>query len=561
VIEQMNHFAGCGECLHYLLRDRSLIGASELHPLLQQFIYFVREAAEHRPLMRLEVDWPFRERIHRPLDPHGREAERVFKSLIREHGSELRDAFRAFVEIAPQELIRDYERRQSFLRERQLGEGRAVGRRARVEDGTIPLGQNEGPEDAARRLAGSVEQLLNGGFYDQAIAEHPTVHRLFQFISNKFENLGQSLEFLDWLRVKHPSLDVAGDIPGEKAVELVSRFCEERGYSNAVTFAGEVEQWLRGEGDATLLRRLWNFVLRANPTHRHYGYSTPPFARYKSVPMHGMFLFLSTGDFPSFIEKHWEDLNQLTGQHLDVYYSKADLKRRVSGYETLEQFKTLEVRATDLPALVLWQESLKDAQAVPLGRLGHSDVVEVVKRIVQGIREKQALKEISAATCAWVEDRLVQVQSLESGGYVKNKFIINGGENVQVFNEPQGKTVAVAASHGAIVSGNTFHMDDAVDLSLTDEDAEKLRLAVGRFQAAAEKGELSRSLASEASANVWRVLEARESGDGEQTKAAISKWHQWFGGLDGKALKVLASVADVASLGLPLAKMLGFPVP
>lgn len=107
--------------------------------------------------------------------------------------------------------------------------------------------------------------------------------------------------------------------------------------------------------------------------------------RYQQVRFHGLFLFLSTGDNNQFINNYLGDLHFLTQRHLDIHYCPRDLPTRTSGYEIVEKVGNLELRADQLPALLLWQGRMDTAKAIPLRDLQQQDVFEVVQVAVQAI--------------------------------------------------------------------------------------------------------------------------------------------------------------------------------
>jgi hypothetical protein len=121
-------------------------------------------------------------------------------------------------------------------------------------------------------------------------------------------------------------------------------------------------------------------------------------------------LFLSAGDFPKFVKTYWEDLNHLTGDYIDIYYSDDDVERKISAYETKNEFRSLRVLPMALPALVIWQDSLKDACVVSLERLSHDDIFDLMKLIVQKIQLGNSLLEIHRESVEFVQRKTLAMQ-------------------------------------------------------------------------------------------------------------------------------------------------------
>lgn len=461
VVAQMGHFARCGSCFGHIPGPDHI--PVSIHPLLRQFVtyadengfsYWVREALNERYDSPRHVRDFFRMRD-------------LFPYAIHRVGSRLEDEFRFFVERCSCTLVRSYEIKKRSTSGR---EGRPKGQHP--DHGAEPITPIESPEQAAGRLVHSVQALLRGGYYDQAIAGAPQLYRFLALATDLPTDLAQSLEFLAWVLDQQPELDIAGDIPSEQIAALVQAFCEANNYSNAASFGRTVESWMSGVASETTLQRLWRFVRR----HRRHRFTSrsgvAPFRRYQSVRMHGMFLFLSTGDFPSFIDKHWRDLNALTGDALDVYFSKEDLKKRVSGYETLAEFKSLSVPVVQLPGLVLWERDLKDAQAVPLAGLRHDDIVEVMKRVVHRIGEGDRLEEVVRSATDFVFSLLEERRSSVSE-WVRTKIVINGGDNIM------GDRNDIDISGGQVGAiGAHAHAHDMTFNQIWHDQSKKLELPI-----------------------------------------------------------------------------------
>jgi hypothetical protein len=331
--------------------------------------------------------------------------------------------------------------------------------------------------------------LLRGGYYDQAIAADHQLSRFLAISTDFPEDLAQSLEFLAWVLDQHPDLDVAGDIPSDQLNVLVQTFCEANEYSNAGSFGKTVQRWMSGAASETILQRLRSFLWDRHDHRLPLGSKASPFRRYQSVRMHGMFLFLSTGDFPAFIDKHWRDLNALTADSLDVYFSKEDLKKRVSGYETLSEFKSLRIPVVQLPGLILWEQSLKDARAVPLGGLEHDEIMEVMKRVVHRIGAGDSLEVVvDSATdfaTSLLEKRRPGITEL-----VNTKIVINGGDNIMNDKyEVSGQAGAVgrhAHAHDMAFNQIWAEQSKSVDLPALAAELSRLRVAMREEASTAE---------------------------------------------------------------------------
>jgi len=559
---QMKHFAGCGRCMEYI-REGGRMGPRRgrtpvyrepeqnegvLHPLLQGF---TRWAQGSELEMRLRG-------MHYPGLNRSESSPNEFARLMRRIGDELRELFHQYLaetrERAP-EVIEHYVR---WRREREGREPPLLEGRHRVEESTQPLGPNESIEEAAQRLSESVRLAIGSGFYDQRLAEEPRFALLMSSLAmDTPENLAQTLAFLSWMRGREPGLAVTGNIPAAELEVLALQFCEERGYSNARSFSKEAKRWLSGAGSPRVVDRIATFLglgRRAKPPDGRMT-SDNPLDRYASVRFHGLFLFLSSGDFPTFIDAHWRDLHHLTGDDLDVYFSQKDLSERTSGYKLAARLKDVPLRVDALPALLLWEDRLETSVTVPLQGLKHGDVVEVMKTIVQGIRDGCTLRTIAergAASAVEFRAKAERGVVVQSGASL---LIYNGGVMGDIYRNEGG--VVGAMGPGAVVHDNVFHQDarkllSTVTLSAQDAPAiTKLAEAIAGRQvegvSLAERMDGARHLAS--------LAEAAQAGT-EQAES-VAGWRQWLASLGERSQKVLAVVADVTTLAAPVAKLLG----
>jgi len=469
-IEQMRHFSKCGECIHYAReRAEECIFWAPLHPLLLNFINYSDQTGFQQWICE-ELQNSHNKTIWR------REEEEIFRDAIRLVGRRLLEEFMRFIEESPSEIVQDYE-----IEKRQSRHGMAIRARGNIphEEDTIPITQMEDIEKAAIRLTFSVENLLQGKRYGKEVQE-----RCLAYLSPFSENISQSLEFLDWLSTKYPKLNIVGDIPSEKIDSMVQLFCEEKKFSNVASFNKSVKRWMKGEAPENVLNKIFSFLLaKKSDGSRSNG---SPFNRYQSVRMHGMFLFLSTGDFPAFIDMHWRDLNALTGDSLDIYFSKDDLKKRVSGYETLAEFKSLSIPVVQLPGLILWEDSLKNARAVPLGRLEHEEIMEVMKHVVYRINEWDSVEKVVLSATRFVSSLLNDRKS-DSTGLVETQIIINGGENIMNNNTSFKVIKSQVGAMGPNANASDMVFSQIWDAHSKELDLPALAIELSRLREALRK--------------------------------------------------------------------------
>ena len=428
VLEQMEHFAQCGRCLQYIERNQVDIQGVKLHPLLQGFKEFAQ---------RFEL--PLNISSNREFEPSDR-FERQLRDYIRRYGSRLVDLFESYLAQALPEIIRDYE---IGGLDRSAHDDRSLRESRRSDDSrTKPINLDpESIQREARRLAASVELLARGGFYEGYLEKQPAALHFLAALGLMTENTAQAIEFLGWLQERYPKIDILANAPISEIKELALKFCETHNYENPLAFSKEVVSWLDRRSDSgNIIKRLIKIGRRIKTRNRTYNPEVSPFKRYQTIKLHAIFLFLSAGDFPSFIKQYWQDLNFLTGDYLDIYYSHEDLNRRVSGFEVLDEFRSLRLEPMSLPALVLWQTSLKDAFAVSLEQLPHQEIFSLLQAIVQNIKNKQEFLQICKTAQDFVQSKTDssvatstiyyyvadQIQAIAAGGNVEAQAMTKG---------------------------------------------------------------------------------------------------------------------------------------
>lgn len=566
--EQLRHFAHCGSCIEYICERRGqrrggafhegrgfgwLLGSDSigtLHPLLGGFVDRARGSELELQLQRYARSREFDHDLGHDW----------FRELIHRVGHQLEHDFSRYLEDVRQHtpgIIVDYERWRETAEQRGLKAPRERGRR--FDENTQALGANESMEQAAHRLAESVRLAVENGFYDELIREEPQIARLFAMVMESTDNVPQALEFLDWLRHREPDLRVQGSIPATQFAILALRFCEERGYPNGQSFSQDASRWLGGGGSRRVIDRIASFLNLSWRSRSSKGSRGPrnPLDRYGSVRFHALFLFLSSGDFPAFIDTHWRDLNHLTGDDLDIYFSQKDLGDRTSAYEIVQELRTVNLQVDSIPALLLWEDILGDGVAVPLNVLEHSQIVEVVQTVVQAIRDGCALKNVAArgtekATALRESQR--QAVIVASGASL---IINNGGVMGNVY---ENKGVAGAMGDNAVAHDNVFLQDarrDLSDVTLTPTDASLVAKLAEALSAKQIEG-LSLTARLEGAKHLAALSESAIAG--EVLDQPLAGWRKWMSNHGEQAGAVLSVLANVVSIASPVAKLLGLPL-
>jgi tetratricopeptide (TPR) repeat protein len=467
VRDQMIHFVGCGGCLHYIReRHEQYPRWLELHPLLQAFLRFCEQTRWGSVLEKASKD------IDSTWLGEGQEyINHFFREYIHRIGPDLSRAFEQYLETADPALVSDYETNRAEWMESPRRPLRPS------KDWTEPLVISERLDEAAERLIGSVYLLLEGHFYKQA-REDPGVYRLMESLGLLSRNASRGIEFFTWLKENFPDLDLFGNVPTEGIVELALSFCEEKGYRDAKTFSQEVIKWIRGDAEQLVLRRLAGRV--GQPKHETSKQGLPvPLGGNGSASYHAMFLYQSSGDFPTFIKRYWKDLNYLTTTKLNLYYSLEDLERKGVDPQTISRMRGIRLESSSLPSLLLWRGALSGCIALPLVKLSHEDIFELVKLVMRNVFENVELEKIIPEARAFIERKLATPLRIPRG------IVDNGGLRIEEEEALSGAENGSAAGGRVYTDHSNYVVTNLKDAGLA-ELADVLRSAQEAVKASKE---------------------------------------------------------------------------
>lgn len=277
------------------------------------------------------------------------------------------------------------------------------------------------------------------------------------------------LEFLDWLKNNRSfeTKEYLDNLSKDRIKDITSLFFQDTGYPHSPNLSNLIQKWLRDENDINIFEKFIKNI--SNNNHSYQSTGKRIIERYNSVKLHGIFLFLNSGDFPSFIKAHWEDLHYLSGNYIDIYYSEENLKNSISGHRILADFQNLSVKATFLPALVLWKDSLRDAQAINLDKLPHEEILRMMQQIVDKIQSQKDFHDIVEETSSWVKERLEKLGIIVR----QKKIMVQEGDIINV-------NQAGAVGRYARSDNNTFSYSE--QKQNFDETAKEIRKLLEKFE-------------------------------------------------------------------------------
>lgn len=131
-----------------------------------------------------------------------------------------------------------------------------------------------------------------------------------------------------------------------------------------------------------------------------------------------MFLAQSS-EFYDLVEKYWQELNDYTGDFLDVFYNPNELL--VKGYRTADALG-IRQRIIRYPCIYLWHASFGEGEEIPVGSIGGrvNDVFSLVKMIVDDIARGCSFKEVAGNARSNVKKQSAAAQASKT---VEKEFL------------------------------------------------------------------------------------------------------------------------------------------
>ncbi|WP_455073132.1 hypothetical protein [Prevotella jejuni] len=160
-----------------------------------------------------------------------------------------------------------------------------------------------------------------------------------------------------------------------------------------------------------------------------------PFDRYSRVKFHGIILFPEDykSQLKSFIEESWQELNSLTDEWIDIYYSKQDIEER-NCYDFLNNIKNcVNINRAELPALIIWDNDLKNSFPIPISDLENKKIKKLIAHIVDSIRSGKNLPEVIDDGIKFINEEKSKNKPVQTHiNYMGDKIEINNS-NVNDF--------------------------------------------------------------------------------------------------------------------------------
>lgn len=235
----------------------------------------------------------------------------------------------------------------------------------------------------------------------------------------------QIVKFLDWIRNQYPDLNLSGDIPFCKLNDLIDEFCKKTSSTKANSLKKQIKQMFKESRNSNFISKIREWFTRNKITTKG---TSNPFDRYSRVKFHGMFLFPKdcAVQLNKFIEESWQDLNSMTGEWIDIYYSKKDIKDRTC-YEVRDNIKRFyKINNADLPAFIIWDSHSENSYPISISDLENKKIQKLIAHLVDSIRSGNTLSKVIADGKNFIKEEKLKNKPIQTNiNHMGDKIEIN----------------------------------------------------------------------------------------------------------------------------------------
>ena len=294
-------------------------------------------------------------------------------------------------------------------------------------------------ENESERLVRSTRELLSDKRKLEEVKSmlsHPEgcVELMIMYPERYNIMLSDILNFFDWIRNQYPELNLSGDIPLCKLNDLIDEFCKNKNTPEANSLKKQIKRMFKESRNGNFISKIreW-FTNNGNKTEEE----SNPFDRYSRVKFHGMFLFPKgcAAQLNKFIEESWQDLNSMTGEWIDIYYSKKDVKDRTC-YDVRDNIKRFDkINNADLPAFIIWDNDFENTYPIPISDLENKKILTLIAHLVDSIRNDKSLSEVVDDGMNFIREELRKNEpnqiNIQNMGDI---FELNNANNITLVN-------------------------------------------------------------------------------------------------------------------------------
>ncbi len=203
---------------------------------------------------------------------------------------------------------------------------------------------------------------------------------VFSYLKTKENTAAHAMtSFIQWLKENLADTVRISQIPSLQLDRYISNFLEDyyshhyMSYSQYKEMEKIIKNSLHNPGNIEYFNRL--------------------IERYRDRVVRYKCVFISEDKaYYDLVEQHWLQLNEYTGDYLDVFYNPKELGT-YRGYHVADVLN-IQSRIEKFPCIYIWRTALSEGKAIATNGLSIEDLLQLVKEIVNTIHAGKALDEV-----------------------------------------------------------------------------------------------------------------------------------------------------------------------
>lgn len=373
----------------------------------------------------------------------------------------------------------------------------------------------------------------------------PTIPPVMNLMIRAQSEVADEINFLEWVLKRDGSKLSFENMPPEVFDELLDEYIKDTGKS--LKEHAKLSEAYYDTGWSTIIKRIQR-LFSLDQKHPERSFSDV-IGRYLSKKAKYNCIILPLADkessdqFRILVTKEWKNLNELSGDALDIFYSETDIGK--TGYDIAMRLKSFPDRLKKTaPSIILWKDSIEEAKVIPTGRLKAEQIYKVIETIVHQIGAENDIN-----TIAQEAEKTVKKQEALNHGSAFIEF--SGGKNVVV----SGNT-----GNTFVNQGDEAEFGDITMESTVNNDYEEFRQEIEEAISAIRNSDELEEDSKEQLVSIMEDAKTAEAENSNEKRLAAKKAFGYVKGFLKKAaptlIATLANLTKIATFfGISLVKV------
>ncbi len=255
----------------------------------------------------------------------------------------------------------------------------------------------------------------------------PSVKRYFYNSNHSLVSI--AFKFVKWLQKRYSKSSYIGSIPVNIMRDYIKHYVWEEYRSEG--FSKKSAEKLEELLCRIMIKREYGDYLSSQLTSNDYiDYFTDTVVKrcFNRATRYKCTLLADDNSFCTLVHQYWKDLNEYSGEHLDIYYSEAELTQK--GYTTADKLHIRE-NVSEYPAIYLWEYALNEGISIHVDGLNAYDLFDLFKIIVDEIVSNHSLLDIADTANNAVKSLILSKNLQKEKEEKLNQYLIKACADLQ----------------------------------------------------------------------------------------------------------------------------------